>query len=562
MSVRREIAERLFITANKTSVDILFPYIKEINYQPRNTPSPKELINRWKSLPANTAINIALAIKDPETLDLLAEREKRKTVRCAIARNKNLHPVTRFYYFQESLISNDHDLRNAAMSSIGAEELLFYMQDPEISINYRKISSILSDVIDNLDYKVIAKYKANLSDDKFDSIANALLSKNADTALEIFDLCKISIDNLKISPNNGRITSNDINTWRKLYKIDKDGVRESLLSYYRDDVKKLAEIDEKLIMSILGNHSYDLNSVKILAEYNLLDNLMDENPKLSEDAIKFIIEQPIDLKYKSKAIVLCDDYEYSLGKIENFDLFSESLSLHERPQRVFSWISNAAKQLGKERCINLINSLAKNDSKGNIELTFRSITNLSMELGIKKSEFITMLSKDSINKISSFPQFEDVEEVILKIKESANESVYKRLAISILENDFNGKSKYTDELLELAIKAHEFDIIFSWLSKISIEDAKNYVSNYKDIFAKEILNSRESDRAIWLSEVVDIIRPTSGWGAVRGSSITSAAMDYLDTNMGNEKAHWESALCLYESWTGTLPELIKVSKQL
>ena len=62
--------------------------------------------------------------------------------------------------------------------------------------------------------------------------------------------------------------------------------------------------------------------------------------------------------------------------------------------------------------------------------------------------------------------------------------------------------------------------------------------------------------------MVDIIRPTSGWGAVRGSSITSAAMDYLDTNMSNEKAHWESALCLYESWTGTLPELIKVSKQL
>ena len=152
MSVRREIAERLFITANKTAVDILFPYIREINYQPKNTPSGKEIISRWKSLPANTAINIAVAIKDPEILDALAEKEKRKTVRCAIARNKNLHPVTRFYYFQESLVNNDHDLRNAVLSSIGPDELLFYMQDENVARNYRKISSILSDIIDKKDY--------------------------------------------------------------------------------------------------------------------------------------------------------------------------------------------------------------------------------------------------------------------------------------------------------------------------------------------------------------------------------------------------------------------------
>lgn len=562
MSVRREIAERLFITANKTAVDILFPYIREINYQPKNTPSSKEIISRWKSLPANTAINIAIAIKDPEILDALAEKEKRKTVRCAIARNKNLHPVTRFYYFQESLVSNDHDLRNAVLSSIGPDELLFYMQDEDVAINYRKISSILSDIIDKKDYKVVANYKANLSDQKFDAIANGLLSKNADVALEIFDFCKISIENLKISPNPNRITSNDINTWRKLYSIDKEGVLESLLYNYRDDAKKLAEIDEKLIVSMLGNHSYDLNSVMILAEHNLLDKLMDQNPKLSDDAIKFIIDQPVDLRNKSKAILLSEDYEYSLGKIEDFELFAESLSYHERPQKVFSWIHNAAKLLGQDRCLTLINTLTKNDNKGNIELTFRSISNLATDLDIKNSEFIIRLSDNSINKITSFPQLEDVDNVIIRIKENGNDAIYKRLAISILENNYNNESKFIDELLEIAIKSQEFDTIFTWLSKITIEEAKKYVSQYKDIFAKEIINSRESDRAIWLSEVVDIIKPASGWGAIRGSSITAAAMDFLDSNMSQDKAHWESALCLYESWTGTLPELIKVSKQL
>lgn len=562
MSVRREIAERLFITANKTAVDILFPYIREINYQPKNTPSSKEIITRWKSLPANTAINIAKAINDPEILDVLADKEKRKTVRCAIARNKSLHPVTRFYYYQESLVNNDHDLRNAVLSSIGPDELLFYMQDEDVSINYRKISSILSDIIDEKDYKVVSNYKANLSDKKFDAIANGLLSKNADVALEIFDFCKISIENLKISPNPNRITSNDINTWRKLYNIDKDGVMDSLLYYYRDDAKKLAEIDEKLIVSILGNHSYDLNSVMILAEHNLLDKLMDQNPKLSDDSIKFIIEQPINLKNKSKAIILCEDYEYSLGKIENFDLFSESLSLHERASKVFSWIHNAAKVLGKERSVSLINTLAKNDRKGDIELTFRSITNLANDLDITSSEFIIMLSDDSINKITSFPQLVDVDNVINRIKENGNDAIYKRLAISILENDYNNESRFVDELLEIAINSREFDTIFTWLSKITIEKARKYVSQYKDIFAKEIVNSRESDRAIWLNDVVDIIKPANGWGAVRGSSMTAAAMDFLDSNMSQEKAHWESALCLYESWTGTLPELIKVSKQL
>jgi hypothetical protein len=562
MSVRREIAERLFITANKTAVDILFPYIREINYQPKNTPSGKEIISRWKSLPANTAINIAVAIKDPEILDALAEKEKRKTVRCAIARNKNLHPVTRFYYFQESLVNSDHDLRNAVLSSIGPEELLFYMQDEDVAINYRKISSILSDIIDKKDYKVVANYKANLSDEKFDAIANGLLSKNADVALEIFDFCKISIENLKISPNPNRITSNDINTWRKLYSIDKEGVTDSLLYHYRDDAKKLAEIDEKLISSLLGNHSYDLDAVMILAEHNLLNKLMDQNPKLSEDAIKFIIDQPVDLRNKSKAIILCEDYEYSLGKIENFELFSESLSLHEKPQRVFSWIHNAAKLLGKDRCLTLINTLTKNDNKGNIELTFRSISNLAAYLDIKNSDFIIMLSDNSINKITSFPQLEDVDNVIMRIKENGNDAIYKKLAISILENNYNNESKFIDEILEIAINSRDFDTIFTWLSKITIEEAKKYVSQYKDIFAKEIVNSRESDRAIWLSEVVDIIKPASGWGAIRGSSITAAAMDYLDSNMSQENAHWESALCLYESWTGTLPELIKVSKQL
>jgi hypothetical protein len=562
MSVRREIAERLFITANKTAVDILFPYIREINYQPKNTPSGKEIISRWKSLPANTAINIVTAIKDPEILDALAEKEKRKTVRCAIARNKNLHPVTRFYYFQESLVNSDHDLRNAVLSSIGPDELLFYMQDEDVAINYRKISSILSDIIDKKDYKVVANYKANLSDQKFDAIANGLLSKNADVALEIFDFCKISIENLKISPNPNRITSNDINTWRKLYSIDKEGVTDSLLYHYRDDAKKLAEIDEKLISSILGNHNYDLDAVMILAEHNLLNKLMDQNPKLSEDAIKFIIDQPVDLRNKSKAIILCEDYEYSLGKIEDFELFSESLSLHEKPQRVFSWIHNAAKLLGKDRCLSLINTLTKNDNKGNIELTFRSISNLAADLDIKNSDFIIMLSDNSINKITSFPQLEDVDNVIMRIKENGNDAIYKRLAISILENNYNNESKFIDEILEIAIKSRDFDTIFNWLSKITIEEAKKYVSQYKDIFAKEIVNSRESDRAIWLSEVVDIIKPASGWGAIRGSSITAAAMDYLDSNMSQEKAHWESALCLYESWTGTLPELIKVSKQL
>jgi hypothetical protein len=150
----------------------------------------------------------------------------------------------------------------------------------------------------------------------------------------------------------------------------------------------------------------------------------------------------------------------------------------------------------------------------------------------------------------------------MRIKENGNDAIYKKLAISILENNYNNESKFIDEILEIAINSRDFDTIFTWLSKITIEEAKKYVSQYKDIFAKEIVNSRESDRAIWLSEVVDIIKPASGWGAIRGSSITAAAMDYLDSNMSQENAHWESALCLYESWTGTLPELIKVSKQL
>jgi len=561
MSVRREIAERLIIHANQTAVDILFPYVREINSVPKNVPEKEQLLQRWSTLPVNTAITLINAIKDQDILDYIALKDKRKTVRVMLAKNKNLHPVTRMYFYQLSLAENEYDLRSAVEHGITPEELLLYLYDESNKISNKRIDSIFKSIIFENNSEILIKYRDNLSKEVFNNLITGLINFDTEPALKLIEDAKIDIFEFDIKLNLHRYSNLSFETYKKLYKIDKEGCKNILVYTYKDTPEKIIEIDSNLFSDLLDERYFELPLVKLVIKNNKLLELFEKNPKFSQEAINYIFENTDDKFILSRVIMHSEINENTLVKINDYKYFIYINYKLEKLSKLITWISEASTYLKINDTVTLLDALAEADIKNEFELNPKLIEELGSKYNIKNDDFILLLKDITFTKIKNYPKLDSYDSIVDRVKK-LDEYEFLKLAYSILRTDEIVSNEIVNEIIELSIKNINFDLFFGWLSKADREVGINYINKYKELVANEILNNKNSDRDIWLDYVIDIIKPKSGWGSIRNSSITLSSMNYLESNLGTQIAKWETVLCLYETWTGTLPDLISAVEQL
>jgi|688.fasta_scaffold179989_2 hypothetical protein len=561
MSVRREIAERLIIHANQTAVDLLFPYVREINSVPRNVPEKEQLLQRWNTLPVNSAVNLISAINDQDILDCIALKDKRKTVRIMLAKNKNLHPVTRMYFYQLSLSENDYDLRAAVEYGIKPEELLFYLFDESNKLNNKRIDSIFQSILIDKNLDIIKKYHDFLPKEVFNKLVNGLINFDPEPALKLLEDAAIDISDFDIKINLHRYANMCFETYKKLYKIDKEGCKNILFYIYKDEPEKIIEIDSELLSDLLDERYFELPLIKLIIKNNKLLELFEKNPKFSQEAINYIIENTNDRYILSRVIMHSELNDSILSKVNDYKNFINVNYKFERLSKLISWISDASEFLVISDIVILIDALSEADVKNEFEFNPRLIEDLASKYSLKKDDFLLLFKDITFTKIKNYPKFDSYDRIIDRVK-AINESEFLKLAHTILRSDEKVSKQIVNEIIELTIKNKDYDLFFAWVSKAEREDGIYFVLKYKELVANEILKNRNSDSDIWLDYVIDIIKPKTGWGSIRNSSITLSSIKYLEAHLGNQIAKWEMVLCLYETWTGTLSELVSAVEQL
>lgn len=114
-------AQRLLPYASGEISTILFRASEEFSNHIINQPDSKAILAKWPSLSSDSACTLASSITDPDLLDTILIKERRKTVLRMIANNKALSLVSRAFLYQTSLITQDSDLRSYVLKEMPAK---------------------------------------------------------------------------------------------------------------------------------------------------------------------------------------------------------------------------------------------------------------------------------------------------------------------------------------------------------------------------------------------------------------------------------------------------------
>jgi hypothetical protein len=559
MSVSNHIAERLITHAKGVAVDILFKHANIINQVPASAPSSDLLVSRWASLPAASAALVTRAITDTEVLDKIAAKEKRKTVRIELARNRHLHPVTRMYYLQEANRGMDHDLTRAALDGMSPAELLGYFTAKDPITRYYPMKDLARRLLELGETQVLQQYASDLDSDDFRSLCEYAVIHDAAVAFELFDRAGIAFPKMAISGQPRNMTY-DIPLWRRLYEIDPKNVASYASRAFEDSPEFLAKIDENLVSALLGRHSYNLRTVKVLAEHDLLDVLIAENPRLHAETSDWLIEQAKDESTRTKLILRHNDPAKSVTHIEDHLRFATVAADVIELGAALSWLNNASYTLGLTRSLEVLGVLYGTSEGQSRTINKDLISMLANRCELTVDEVVAAINDELFVRIVSLPKLAAPHDVLTR-SQRLGQGLDVVVSESILANN--------DEMAELQLHAADIltDLdrratIIEWLRFASAETVKPYLLKHRHYVAELVANERELHRNPWTIELVHSLLPKGGWGVIRSDQLLGAAMGYLNTRIGENARVWEAALVLFETWTGSLDELVDTAERI
>ena len=124
MSVDSRLADRLIPFANNEALSVLFKYSDELPLNDTQNVSSELVLSRWPKLSAVAASNVARCLKDPNLIDKICEKEKRKSVRLALASNPNTSEPTLLFLLQEALRNTDWEITTRVLDSFNDDVIL------------------------------------------------------------------------------------------------------------------------------------------------------------------------------------------------------------------------------------------------------------------------------------------------------------------------------------------------------------------------------------------------------------------------------------------------------
>lgn len=549
MTVARNIAERLIIEAEGPALDILFKSAVDI-HRLRHAPSSELIWSRWSTLPAQSAVTVALALTDTELIDRIAAKEKRKTVRVALAGNKHTHPITRLYFYQEGNRLNDWDLTKAAGNAMTLEELLDYIPGSPTFNRYLNYNGIASALLEDPDLTRLNELKSIMDDYSYNSLCNKMLNINPIKFLDLFGAAGEEMANLSLSNGRG-VATMDVETLRRLIEVCDDTFKDVLVNIYDDQPEKLAEIDVNLLDGM--NHrrrGVDMNFAQVFHRHDRLASLLSgKTLSFDADAADFLLSVCTDKSDIMKIIFAHPDRAKAVQHIDDIDTFvSTILDMHEA-RVLLRWVDESAPHLGLERVMSMLTSIAKNHPELHIH---SSIGVLSETLGISVDTFVDSMPDFLLANATMLPKLADPRKVFERAKANDCSEV---IAAALLSNS-DLDEELLLEVVDVLIEAGKHHSVKDWAVNNSATTVKPVIERYKATFAEYMQSDKDVQRSEWSAQLIELFAPRNGWGSANNARLTSASMTFLGSQLKDDVALWESALVLYEGWTGTLTELV------
>lgn len=557
MTVAQNLAERLIGDAEGPALDILFRSAVDVR-RLRHAPSSELVRSRWSSLTATSAIAVASVLTDQELIDQIAAKEKRKTVRVALASNPFTHPVTRLYFYQEGRRTNDWDLTRAATNAMTMEELLDYAPGEHSFISHLNDDRVAKKLTDTADVETLKRLRELMEDYSFNGLASRLIISNPTVALQMLEEVEIDLEELNLARMSRLLSELHIEQIRRLMKFDNEKSRAAVVNAFSEEPAKLAALDPTLLDDLAERTRFITREFVDAYFANDRVGLLLRGTRFNYDqeAADRLLEVVTDPKDRILAQLHHPEPAVVCEQIDDVDQFV-SVALESTDERTtFRWIDQAAPHLGLNRVISMLEAAAAlvND----FTLNSRAIVSLSDRLGITCDEFLEAVTDELLSLTVSLPELNDPNGLYARVRGKHYEP---RIATAFLALERVDEALMQECVLTL-VNANQLGPIRSWSMSQSVQTMRPILDMHAQLFAEMVQADRDMQRADWVGELIELFAPRNGWGHVKNSRLTSMSLEYLQQALGDDVNSWESALVLYEGWTGTLGDLVKASRTI
>ena len=556
MTVARNIAERLISEAEGPALDILFASAVDI-HRLRTAPSSELVWSRWSSLPAQTAIAVATVITDTELIDRIAAKEKRKTVRVALAENTNTHPITRLFYYQEGARLNDWDLTKAAASAMTLQEIIDYLPGAPTLARNLNDDKVARALLEQADMERLQEIRKLMDDYTFTQLLSRMLSIDPIVFLSLVEGSNFELK--EISARHARqLGTVDTSTLRRLIAICDESFRSQLVTLFDDDVTKLAEIDPTLLDEISSRRRYiSKKYAEVFVNNGRTARLFEQSGNNFEDeAIRYLLDVSTEGLTRAKALLRHPEPHAVAGLVEDHDYLVTVGLEFSGVRGTLQWIDEAASGLGMEKTIYMLTLVASHSK--DFSLGRSTIEQLASKLEVSVDSFLAAVPDELFETVNSLPELENHQALFERAKGKPFE---QRIAATLINCD-NLADNLENECVKILINGNNHSAVKSWARSKSIDKIRPIIEENRQLFAEYLQQDKEIQRSDWSVELIDLIAPAGGWGSLRHGHLMAASMSYLGLTLGNDKKSWEAALVLYEGWTGTLNELVNAARSM
>ena len=564
MAVTSQLADRLLPYAVGPAIDVLFNDSDQCNITAENQPSPGVVLKRWSTLTAASAIHLARNIKDVDLLDTLAAKEKRKTVRVALAGNAHVHPITRLYFLQEGLRANDWDLVSNALKLMDPDMLVGLSQCSDMNhrLRSRDIAEALLKCQDR-DVAVAALRNADNLRDRNTVIAN-MLGRSTDLALDILDAAEIKLDSLDFSSFEGSADASSASLRRLLEAssgVDRFRYRSGFVSAYSGQLDKIEAVDPSLLSDAVNElRTVDENVVAIYARNGLTGALIKSlrfSVTITEQAAELLAVSLTSDEERASLAFSHPQPALAARLLTDTTIFVEK-ARSEGPLNYQRWLLKLVPFISIEKFFEMLAVQDKPDLTG--QWVNRFASTLEMPIG----KFVDLIPDALLHHLSGLPDIDDANFYDTLLRRACAHSVDAEVAVCtlILKNRYSQESIQT-EAARLLIERGQVDVMGEWLHSASLECVQALLPENMDFIVKSYLEISRGNRwrLSWTGLIVESLTPESGWGSMQSNAL-EGAMKFLNARIGDDAIVWGTVLNLFEGWTGTLDDLVTAARTL
>lgn len=550
--------EKILTVATGPAVDLIFKRVSNFESGVSESPSSEIVLGKWKSLSAESASKVVSVIKDPALLDSILEREKRKTVRRAIARNLHLSRVSRLFLLQSGLATLDYDLIRDALNGFHPEELLEIISADEslsMSCNFATLADSL--FVDHTEAN-LEDYILKLDNRSLSTLVSKAFSKDFSFGLKLLKISKIETFDYSSYLRYNFEALDHLIAEQLIGFLSKKGKEHFLSDCWERKPSLFKDLRDEYKLPFLSNLS-EMNSeaLMLLSNAAMLSEVLVKNRpifnNISDELASHLFSTELSCEAKAFiALSLPDKTPLFLenGTVE--EIFQAGLILDAN--LLIKWLEARAQHLTLDLVVKGIEFLPPR------QVTQRFLSKMAGSHNLEIEDLLLLLDISFIAKFDTLPRLENYEKVLGKL-ESLPGVKLPQLYEQVLER-CNMDSNFAFIVAEKLVHA-EPERLSSWLSSLTDSfETREFVSKHKNVLLPIIESSIRLVNKDWVSVFAEDLTLCSGLSRINSPVVLKSVFDYLNTTWEQNTKYWEAGIGLLPSWSGSVAELAKAAKTI